>query len=375
MAGRGAKKKIRPEHHAVLREIVAERPHASIPEIKTAFARRTGIDVYRDTLSRGLEEAGIKRIRDPRSVSDKAAEASATRATYGYRAMHRACAPEQRYASSLTDAEWALVSDLFEIEGSPGKPPRYARRALLDACCYVVRTGCSWRMLPGDFPPWQNVYATFRRWARQGKFEVMHDRLRGQWRARLDRRDTPTAAVVDAQSTRISPQGGDSGFDAGKKVKGRKRHLVVDTLGLLLAVSVTAASVQDRAGAHPVMASAVSKYPTLETVFADSGYAGQCAQTLSQQHDIEVEIVRHARNAAVGRWVSSDQQDLFELPAVGKKPFVTLPWRWVVERTHAWVEKSRRLVMHHDRRTDVAEAWVWLTQARMLAARVTRSII
>lgn len=167
MAGRGAKKKIRPEHYAVLREIVAERPHASISEIKTVFARRTGIDVYRDTLSRGLEEAGIKRVRDPRSVSDKATEASAKRATYGYRAMHRACAPEQRYASSLTDAEWALVSDLFEIEGRPGKPPCYARRALLDACCYVVRTGCSWRMLPGDFPPWQNVYATFRRWARQ----------------------------------------------------------------------------------------------------------------------------------------------------------------------------------------------------------------
>jgi transposase len=114
----------------------------------------------------------------------------------------------------------------------------------------VVRTGCSWRMLPKGFPPWQNVYRTFRRWSEQGKFEQMHDRLRTQWREREGRAGAPTAAVLDAQSTRGSPQGGDTGYDAGKKVKGRKRHLVVDTLGLLLAVSVTAASVQDRDGAH-----------------------------------------------------------------------------------------------------------------------------
>lgn len=148
-------------------------------------------------------------------------------------------------------------------------PPKYPRRLLIDACCYVVRTGCAWRMLPKEFPAWQNVYRTFRRWVEQGKFEQMHDRLRSQWREREGREAAPTAAVLDAQSTRISPQGGERGYDAGKKVKGRKRHLVVDTLGLLLAVSVTAASVQDRDGAHPVVASTMAKYPSVETLFVD----------------------------------------------------------------------------------------------------------
>jgi len=128
-------------------------------------------------------------------------------------------------------------------------PPRYSRRALVDACCYVVRTGCSWRMLPNEFPPWKNVYGTFRRWAAEGRFEAMHDRLRAQWRACEGRSSAPSAAVLDAESARSSPQGGPSGFDAGKKVKGCKRNLVVDTLGLLLAVSVTTADVQDRDGA------------------------------------------------------------------------------------------------------------------------------
>ena len=113
-----------------------------------------------------------------------------------------------------------------------------------------------------------------------GKFEQMHDRLRSQWRERAGRAAVPTAAVLDAQSTRSSPQGGEGGYDAGKKVKGRKRHLVVDAMGLVLAVSVTAASIQDRDGAHPVMVSAMAKYPSIETLFVDSGYAGRCAQTV-----------------------------------------------------------------------------------------------
>jgi len=146
---------------------------------------------------------------------------------------------------------------------------------------------------------------------------------------------------------------------------------VVDTLDLLLAVSVTAASVQDRAGAHPVGADAVTKYPTLQTVFADNGYAGRCAQTLTQTHNLNIDIVRHPRNANVGFWSVPGQPDLLT-ETQPRKPFVVLPKRWVVERTHAWIERARRLVMHHDRRTDVAENWVWLAQARMLAARLTR---
>lgn len=365
----GRPKKIGPEHHAMLREIVTAKPLASIGEIGTAFAQRTGIRVHPDTLNDALTEAGITRVHPRAERAQQAGEAARERPRYGYTQAHRERGASQRYASSLTDAEWALVADIFDTEGGRGKPPAYPRRLLVDACCYVVRTGCSWRLLPGDFPPWQNVYRTFRRWMAQGKFERMHDRLRAQWRARLGRDGSPSASVIDAQSTRGSPQGGSSGYDAAKKVKGRKRHVLVDTLGLLLAVSVTAASVQDRDGAHPVMSAAVAKYPSLQTVFADSGYAGQCAQTLTQRHDVSVEIVRHPRNANVGYWSTPEQPDLFT-QARSSKAFMVLPKRWVVERSHAWIERARRLVMHHDRRSDVAEAWVWLAQARMLLGRL-----
>ena len=145
---------------------------------------------------------------------------------------------------------------------------------------------------------------------------------------------------------------------------------MVDTLGLLLAVSVTAASVQDRDGAHPVMESAVGKYPSLETLFGDAGYAGRCAQTLSQCHDMEVQVVRHPGNRNVGRWMNAQQSDLFTVEA-DADGFVVLAKRWVVERTHAWAERARRLVMHHDRLSHVSESWVWLTEARRLLRGLT----
>jgi transposase len=144
----------------------------------------------------------------------------------------------------------------------------------------------------------------------------------------------------------------------------------VDTLGLLLAVCVTAASVQDRDGAHPVIERGMEKYPTVKTLFADGAYAGQCAQTVSQCQGVDVQIVRHPANRNVGRFVKAHQPDLFTLPAHASG-FVPLPKRWVVERTHAWNEKSRRQIMHHDRLSRISEAWVWLTQARILMQKLS----
>lgn len=368
MSNLGRPLKIQGEHAAVLASIVETTPTATLEEIGAEFLRRTGIQAHAQTLVSALGRLGIQRVASHEVVTIEAQTDMPPR--YGYTDAHRRLEPEQLYPSCLTNAEWALVKDLFENEGGRGLPPRVARRTLVDACCYVVRTGCAWRMLPTHFPRWQNVYRTFRRWSEQGKFEQMHDRLRAQWREREARTCTPTAAVLDAQSTRGSPQGGDTGYDAGKKVKGRKRHLVVDTLGLLLAVSVTAASVQDRDGAHPVVAQAMTKYPSLQTLFVDSGYAGRCAQTVSQCHGLQVQVVRHPANRNVGRWVHPEQPDLFTAKA-DAKGFVVLAKRWVVERTHAWNERARRLVMHHDRLAAVAEAWVWLTEARLLLRRLT----
>lgn len=368
MAKRGRPAKLDAHHREVLSAIVGANPTATLEEISQEFVRRTGMKVSRHTLMKALEEAGWERSRDGSAVRVEVAEASEQRD--GYTDAHRRQDAEQTYTSCLTDAQWALVEDLFDQTGARGTPPQYPRRLLVDACGYVVRTGCAWRLLPKDFPPWQNVYRTFRRWSRQGKFEQMHDRLRAMWREREGRSSAPSAAIIDAQSTRGSPQGGESGYDAGKKVKGRKRHLVVDTLGLLLAVSVTAASLQDRDGAHPVVATAINKYPSIETLFVDSAYAGQCAQTLSHVHDIHVQVVRHPANKNVGYWAHPDQLDLFTVQADANR-FVVLPKRWVVERTHAWNERARRLIMHHDRLPEVSETWVWLAEARLLARRLT----
>lgn len=362
----GRPKKVDEAGHQVLREIVEAQPMATVNEIRLQFEARTGITVHRATLSKALKAAGLKREIGKLEVSAEAEP----KPRYGYQSQHRRLMPEQQYPSCLTDAEWALVSDLFDRTDSRGVPPTYSRRLLVDACCFVVRTGCSWRMLPSDFPPWQNVYASFRRWVEQEKFEQMHDRLRAQWRIREGRAPAPTAAVLDAQSTRHSPQGGPKGFDAGKKVKGRKRNLVVDTLGLLLAVTVVAANVQDRDAAPDVVAQSSLKYPTLQKLYVDGGYAGQCAVALATNHQLDVEVVRHPANRNVGRWTTDPQSDFFAVPA-DASGFVVLPKRWVVERTHAWLERSRRLVMHHDRRIDVSEAWAWLAAGRMLARRLT----
>jgi len=368
MGKRGRPCRISGEQRRALVAIVEANPTATLAEIQGELERQTGIEAHGQTIQKALKEVGIQRQVGGDGVCVEVAASEGPR--YGYTDAHRRLEPEQTYPSCLTDAEWALVEDLFDNAGGRGTPPRYTRRLLVDACCYVVRTGSAWRMLPKDFPRWQNVYRTFRRWSEQGRFEQMHDRLRGQWREREGRNEVPSAAVLDAQSTRSSPQGGERGYDAGKKIKGRKRHLVVDTLGLLLAVSVTAASVQDRDGAHPVIAQAMAKYPSVETVFVDSAYAGQCAQTVSQVHGIQVQVVRHPANKNVGRWAHPQQADLFTVQA-DATGFVVLPKRWVVERTHAWNERARRLVMHHDRLTEVSEAWVWLTEGRILLRRLT----
>jgi putative transposase len=331
------------------------------------LGERCGVKVCSLTVRRALQEAGIVRVKPIRRMLAEESAAKAPR-RYGYTPAHRREAAGRAYSCGLTDAEWEWVADLFEhAAGSRGMPPRLERRSLVDACCYVLRTGCAWRDLPKSFPAWPTVYKSFSRWAAQGLFEAMQDRLRQQWRERLGRHAEPSAAVLDAQSNRHSPQGGEAGFDAGKKIKGRKRHLVVDTLGLLLAVSVTAASVQDRDGAPAVVAQACAKLPSLKVLFVDGAYAGSCAQALQATHGLDVQVVRHPGNG--NAYVFHDTQSDQTLPVV-PKGFVPLRMRWVVERTHAWGERCRRLVMHHDRKISISTAWVWFAHAQILLRRL-----
>ncbi|MFC5513557.1 IS5 family transposase [Massilia jejuensis] len=356
---------LKPEHIAALHDIVTERAQASLQEIADELHHRCGVHVCTATIRRALRAQGIVRLKPIRRVFTTAAKGPKR---YGYTAAHRR-EDVPTYSTNLTDAEWELVADLFErTPGQRGTPAHYSRRGLVDACSYVLRTGCAWRLLPPTFPPWQAVYKAFARWAAAGVFEQMQDRLRQQWRARMGRSGEPTAAVIDAQSNRASPQGGESGFDAAKKIKGRKRNLVVDTMGLVIALTVTAASVQDRDAAAAVVAQACTKAPGLEKLYTDSAYSGKCARDIEQRHRIRVEVVRHPENRTTGTLHASKQ---VVVPAGGGNvAFLIQPKRWVVERTHAWTERWRRTVMHHDRKLDISAAWVWLAEARMLLNRL-----
>jgi putative transposase len=347
---------------ALTREI----PQASMDELTREFVRRSGKQICSATVRKALKRAGVKRVRPPRKPSQRAAVQGSAPPRYGYTQVHRRKASAEGMPTDMTDAEWVLVSDLFERKSGAGAPAAHARRDIVNACMYIVRTGCAWRLLPKSFPPWQAVYSAFRGWARAGVFEAMHDRLRKQWRDRIGRQPDPSAAIIDSQSTRSTAQGGSTGFDAGKKVKGRKRHLVVDTLGLLLAISVTSAGVQDRDAAAPVVAQACAKAPGLRRLYVDAAYAGRCAQHLEQTHDIAVQVVRTAGNRVTGTF----QTELW--PEAPTRNFVVQAKRWVVERTHAWNERARRLMAHHDRSNWAAVAWVWLTEARILATRLAQ---
>jgi putative transposase len=363
----GRKPLLSAEHIAALRAITQEQPRSSLEEVTRELFRRTGTKACTVTVSKALRAAGIERLKPLRRAAQRAAVQGTAPTRYGYTAAHRRADGPGGMNTDLTDAEWALVEDLFVRPGRRGAPARHERRHMVNACCYVLRTGCPWRLLPKTFPPWPAVHKAFSRWAAAGLFEAMHDRLRQQWRDRIGKAPEPTAAIIDAQSTRSTAQGGNTGFDAGKKVKGRKRHLVVDTLGLLLAVTITAASVQDRDAAAPVVALACAKVPGLKKLYADGAYGGKCAQAIERDHGISVQIVRHPGNRSTGTWQDA-QQPLW--PEVVPRGFVVQAKRWVVERTHAWNERARRLIAHHDRSDWAPTAWVWLAEARILATRL-----
>lgn len=367
----GRPPKLGAEHVEILKELVQENPVLSLDDLVSAFRQRTGITVSTPTVRKYLLEAGFERSRPPRPRSAAPTAGGPTKPeppakTYGYGPAHRDPGDAARYPCGLTDSEWEQVRAIFEPARAAGRPPKYSRRQMLDACVYVLRSGCSWRMLPKDFPPWDVVYRTFRRWLARGLFEQMYDALRKLWRSRQRRDPDPTGAILDSQSVKTSPQGGPKGYDAAKKIKGRKRHLVTDTLGLLLAVLVTTASTQDRDAAMPVLDLATQKVPGIKKLWVDSGYAGQRARQMREHYALEVEVVRHPANRSVGRW-HQGQLPLWEMP----KGFVVLPKRWIIERTNAWNDRPRRMNKDHDRSLAVATGWIWLAESRRLLRQLT----
>jgi len=265
------------------------------------------------------------------------------------------CTCKPGYETSLSDQQWAVIEPLLPARNPRhgGRPLKYDRRLILDTILFVLRTGCAWRHVPHDLAPWDAAYRWFAAWTADGTWRGVHEALRERVREADGRNRQPTAAVLDSQSAKSAEGGEAIGYDAGKRVRGRKRHLLVDTGGLLLRRVVHSAGVQDRAGARLVLRGLHDQFPGVELVWVDGGYVNVVDAGLigwaRVQENLAVVVV--PRNAQV-------------------RGFQVLPRRWVVERTFGWLARCRRLARDYERKTAHAEAMIDVAMIRLMAARL-----
>ena len=258
----------------------------------------------------------------------------------------------QLYPTDLTDRQWDCIKELIPAAKPGGHPRTLEIRTVVNAILYLLVTGCQWRMLPREYPAWQSVYSYFRQWRDDGTWQRVHDTLRAQVRQKAGRHKHPTAGALDSQSVKMSHGPGVRGYDAGKKVTGRKRHILVDTLGLLMAVIVTSAALSDPAGAKRLFKRVGGACKKVRRIWVDGTYRGQLLE-----------------------WVTLHCRFILQpvLRADGQKGFMVLPRRWVVERTFAWLTQCRRLGKDYEVLPGSSEAMIYIAMTRLMLRRLAAS--
>ena len=252
------------------------------------------------------------------------------------------------YPTDLSDEQWKLLETMLPPPELRGRKRVIDLRAVFNALCYLTRSGCQWRLLPKEYPKWQTVYYYFRLWRDAESFNAINDLLRRRLRQRVGKKADPSAAIIDSQSVKTNEEAEARGFDAAKKVKGRKRHILVDTLGLLLKAKVLTADVQDRDGAKILLTEIKEQMPRLQLIWADGGYRGKLIIWVAAQCLWLLEIVK--RNDSL-------------------KMFIPLPKRWIVERTFSWLNRNRRLSKDYERKIESSEAWLYLSMSILMLRR------